>query len=802
MASNSIFNFLIRAKVANLGDLKKLGNSLQGVQGKVKNLARSLSGLKSPFKELLAIAGIAGGGAFIAAAFGSAAEVETLRTSIETLTGSAEKAKKVVQELQEFSQTTPFSQTELITVAERLKAFGVETGKVVVTTKRLADAAAANNVDLKRLGNTYGQVFAKGKFVQEENLQLLGQGINVTKELKDMYGLTGVELEEAMRKGRVPAEALEVALARMTAQSGEFYQGAQSQSQTLAGRLSQLQGAWGNLLQAIGETMEPLFKRLLVGATLILQAIGSWFTEERIRVFGTALAGMHKGFGDVLKVIKLILKAMAAWAAVTVGMSAMGVLGALIANMRTVLKVTKAILSVEKFLLGITKARAALQSAMSTAALSGKPLAGLLIGGGAGLAVFGALNTLIDKAVDSVQKYGEELGNAIDSETIVGQMRDIVQETANFKIPELLPGNPPKIGDRVGGKPKKRDPVGINESIANLIRMRNQAQREGNELLVVELQHQVDIGNLQDKYLQGLITERKYRSDLDSLETQFDGKREAALAKHRAEEQKLLNLRDEYLTLSENIAVKVGTITEKERDRRQLLRQHGDLQEKFGILVKEGIIDQEHLNKVIGHLPRLLDEATEKGFDFKEAIQEMYDAATNLGENLEQLAVQGIGQLADTFADFVATGKASFSDFAQSMLQDLARVFARMAFFKTLSVIPGFGFLTGSAYGNAFDRNGIVPFARGGVVNSPTISLMGEAGAEAILPLKRGADGRLGVAANGAMGGMTINIDVDATGSPKTSGNPGNAKALGDAIGAAVQQELIKQKRPGGLLAA
>ena len=203
MASNSIFNFLIRAKVANLGDLKKLGNSLQGVQGKVKNLARSLSGIKSPFKELLALGGIAGGGAFIAAAFGSAAEIETLRTSIETLTGSAEKAKKVVQELSEFSQSTPFSGPELITVAERLKAFGVETGKVVVTTKRLADAAAANNVDLKRLGNTYGQVFAKGKFVQEENLQLLGQGINVTEELKEMYGLTGEELEEAMKPSLV-----------------------------------------------------------------------------------------------------------------------------------------------------------------------------------------------------------------------------------------------------------------------------------------------------------------------------------------------------------------------------------------------------------------------------------------------------------------------------------------------------------------------------------------------------------------------------------------------------------------------
>ncbi|WP_173931142.1 phage tail tape measure protein [Chelativorans sp. Marseille-P2723] len=55
-----------------------------------------------------------------------------------------------------------------------------------------------------------------------------------------------------------------------------------------------------------------------------------------------------------------------------------------------------------------------------------------------------------------------------------------------------------------------------------------------------------------------------------------------------------------------------------------------------------------------------------------------------------------------------------------------------------------------------FARGGVVPFADGGIVSTPTyfpagrnIGLMGEAGAEAILPLQRTADGRLGVAASG-----------------------------------------------------
>jgi phage-related minor tail protein len=62
----------------------------------------------------------------------------------------------------------------------------------------------------------------------------------------------------------------------------------------------------------------------------------------------------------------------------------------------------------------------------------------------------------------------------------------------------------------------------------------------------------------------------------------------------------------------------------------------------------------------------------------------------------------------------------------------------------------------------------VIPFAGGGVVAAPSyfpmgrnIGLMGEAGAEAILPLRRSADGRLGVAASG--GGTPVNVVFNVT---------------------------------------
>ncbi|SIQ04942.1 phage tail tape measure protein, lambda family [Paracoccus thiocyanatus] len=66
--------------------------------------------------------------------------------------------------------------------------------------------------------------------------------------------------------------------------------------------------------------------------------------------------------------------------------------------------------------------------------------------------------------------------------------------------------------------------------------------------------------------------------------------------------------------------------------------------------------------------------------------------------------------------------------------------------------------------GAAFSQGRVMPFAKGGVVSQPTYfpmrgatGLMGEAGAEAIMPLRRGADGRLGVAAAGG-GGRPVNV--------------------------------------------
>jgi tape measure domain-containing protein len=197
------------------------------------------------------------------------------------------------------------------------------------------------------------------------------------------------------------------------------------------------------------------------------------------------------------------------------------------------------------------------------------------------------------------------------------------------------------------------------------------------------------------------------------------------------------------------------------------------------------------------------------GKSFQDGIKSMGDLAGNLGSSFAS-AFEG---MADQLTEFVTTGKANFRDFAASVLRDISRMIIRYLAFQALQgILNAFNPaaaaapLVQAANGRVFAQNGIQAFARGGIVNKPTvfpfangIGLMGEAGPEAIMPLRRGRDGNLGVMSSG--GGTTnVVVNVDASGS-KVEGDQSQAKALGNVISAAVQSELVRQKRPGGLLA-
>ena len=158
----------------------------------------------------------------------------------------------------------------------------------------------------------------------------------------------------------------------------------------------------------------------------------------------------------------------------------------------------------------------------------------------------------------------------------------------------------------------------------------------------------------------------------------------------------------------------------------------------------------------------------------------------------------------------------SIKEMVASFLKGIAQMIAQALILKAIkSGMSAIG--VAFAKGGVFDSGGVQAFASGGVVTRPTpfkfasggsfkSGLMGEAGPEAILPLKRGSDGKLGVSMNGGdgtgAGSTVVNITVNQGGNEENSstGTNNDGKKLANMIKASVLDILVTQRRPGGML--
>lgn len=136
-------------------------------------------------------------------------------------------------------------------------------------------------------------------------------------------------------------------------------------------------------------------------------------------------------------------------------------------------------------------------------------------------------------------------------------------------------------------------------------------------------------------------------------------------------------------------------------------------------------------------------------------------------QDLSKLADSFGAKLVTAFAGAVVHGR-SLSDIMKGLVLSLSQT-ALSAALKPLGNLVGnlFGGLLANANGNVMDNGRIAAFADGGIVNSPVLfpmrgamGLMGESGPEAIMPLARGADGKLGVRGGGGGTHVTVNIST------------------------------------------
>lgn len=214
----------------------------------------------------------------------------------------------------------------------------------------------------------------------------------------------------------------------------------------------------------------------------------------------------------------------------------------------------------------------------------------------------------------------------------------------------------------------------------------------------------------------------------------------------------------------------------------EALEKNNFLQEEANKFIDKSLTAKESYAQSQERLNYLLQQGAITQKEFDKAMAGAAEQYTKSEAALSQITVA----LGSAFSDAILNGK-SFQDVLSGLAKTIAQVVIQtmvvLPLIKQLQAVAGtlFGgggggasggaIETGSmlgpnspgfADGAAFGGGNVIPFARGGVVTHPTFfpmangrGLMAEAGPEAVMPLRRGADGKLGVAAGGAGGGNT-----------------------------------------------
>jgi len=240
-------------------------------------------------------------------------------------------------------------------------------------------------------------------------------------------------------------------------------------------------------------------------------------------------------------------------------------------------------------------------------------------------------------------------------------------------------------------------------------------------------------------------------------------------------EQQMFNLRDQ-----------LGLVTREEKIenfKQGLINKLGDGDARIpeAVDLQRQIIDPTTVEKIQQTVRSLKQELEDLANPANMIIKSADAIGTAFTDSFKSV-INGSATTQEALSNFFKNIASFFLDMAAQIIQKMITMYILNTFVGllpgmsggggkgvlgqgTLDSVSSYSGITGStrfAKGAAFSKNKIIPYAKGGIVNKPTMfayadggagrfGLMGESGAEAILPLSRGSDGKLGVQSSNSM---------------------------------------------------
>lgn len=655
----------------------------------------------------------------------TAGAFEQLGISFRVMTGSAQIGQQLTDAIIELGAKTPMTAQQLSKTAQLLLSFGESAENIIPDLKLLGDITGGEVNRFNMLSLAFAQVGASGKLMGQDFLQMVNAGFNPLQIMSQTTGKSMGQLRKEMEEGRISFQMVRQAMADAASEGGRYFGLMEQQSNSLNGRLSTLGDTWEQVANNIGNAFLPIAKAAvnslikLGEAVLNLQEKMKEFTKTARMSSADSQRQFALGMGsEYYKYLNLADE-----------YNKKGYQQYAQSYYKKAQEFLKAAREADKKARELWKDEL---SSMNSSLTSGNNSTG-----------FNA--TVLDAGTS---KKGREKRQLTISEQLQKSYNDEFRTLQDLAAQGITSG---KIWDSQATK--------VNNLSAALERV-----KQATDLTVLppfqalnsEIQKAQDkVNNLAAAKIVNLEELKKAKGELTDLQKRLQDVQDAAtISPYQQKQNRLSNLQAQLrdmaasgLTGTTGFNQLKTAVREAENEIRRI---NADVTNAVGL-------SWSSVSSTI---------SSQLSYALTTPLQE----GENAFERFGNVAINVIQQIAQAWLSSKLTSlfEKSGSNKSGGLFGKLGGLIGSI-WGPAGSVAGGVAGgavdkVVASANGNVFRNGNVIPFAKGGVVSSPSMfpmagnrtGLMGERGAEAIMPLKRAANGQLGVQAQATPANVNI----------------------------------------------
>ena len=635
---------------------------------------------------------------------------------------------------------------------------------------------------IDKVTNAFANALSTGKVTQGTLNQLTGQGIPIQQALADKYNVSRSAIIQMAKDGKISVQDLIDTLVKV---GNEGAKAAGTQKDVFADSFEQISKAVADFQTTASKAFKETGNALRVDLGGAVQAVTTYITDliggfaELARVAGPVLDPIISGYINLEKAIFNAVGAVPALrdAIVSFVFATLGPLQGVVTLMNQIRGLGAAVKGPEKM------------GPYVPDRLKQKPLQSFIAPSQA--VPSGKGSSEADKAAKAAEREAARVANIV---------RDRAAEMEIMRM-QLI------FAERIAVAEIDKDPIlksqlqtteKINQISINYSKAINDERAKGNSVAAKEAITKKAVAEIDKVNFEGALDiakieiERKENYDNLLIDLKYELDLRSAVTE---EARNQLRIEYEMAKLKQGGQYTPGQLGKIEQRKKELAAPKTDQQ---SIADRAGQLKDELTE--LTKLSTLVKTGAEAiGTAFSTSFKGIIDGSMTAREALASF----FQSVADAFLDMAA--------------QIIAKWITMTILNSVLSLFPGGGGGGGGGLGSSQFQAGsgpqLVPSlpgakdysgafkkrASGGPVTGGTPYIVGEKGPELFMPGRSGT-----IIPNDALGGgsTSVVVNVDASGNSNVQGDQQQAKQLGVAVSAAVQAELIKQQRPGGLLAS